>query len=220
MNSMPQRDKAGIRIIVADDHPIVRAGLREIIARERDMSIAAEAQTSQEVFEALARHPADVLILDVMMPGRGGMEVVKLLRQERPELPVLILSVFPEDQLAVRALRAGAAGYLTKDSATAELVGAIRKVVGGGKYVSPSVAEKLARELSGNLGQAPHEKLSDREYQILRMIVKGRTVSDIAEELALSVKTISTYRTRMMEKLNVKTTADLVRYALAERLVE
>jgi two-component system, NarL family, invasion response regulator UvrY len=217
---MAQRDKPGIRIIVADDHPIVRAGLREIIARERDMSIAAEAQTSQEVFEALARQPADVLILDVMMPGRGGMEVVKLLRQERPELPVLILSVFPEDQLAVRALRAGAAGYLTKDSATAELVGAIRKVVGGGKYVSPSVAEKLARELSGHAGQAPHDKLSDREYQILRMIVKGKTVGDIAEELALSVKTISTYRTRMMEKLNVKTTADLVRYALAERLVE
>lgn len=217
---MPQRDKGGIRIIVADDHPIVRAGLREIIARERDMSIAAEAQTSQEVFEALARHHADVLILDVMMPGRGGMEVVKLLRQERPDLPVLMLSVFPEDQLAVRALRAGAAGYLTKDSATGELVGAIRKVVGGGRYVSPLVAEKLARELSGHAGQAPHDKLSDREYQILRMIVKGRTVSDIAEELALSVKTISTYRTRMMEKLNVKTTADLVRYALAERLVE
>lgn len=217
---MPQRDKGGIRIIVADDHPIVRAGLREIIARERDMSIAAEAQTSQEVFEALARHHADVLILDVMMPGRGGMEVVKLLRQERPDLPVLMLSVFPEDQLAVRALRAGAAGYLTKDSATGELVGAIRKVVGGGRYVSPLVAEKLARELSGHAGQAPHDKLSDREYQILRMIVKGRTVSDIAEELALSVKTISTYRTRMMEKLNVRTTADLVRYALAERLVE
>lgn len=218
---MAPRDKAGIRILIADDHPIVRAGLREIIARERDMSIAAEAQTSQEVFEALARQAADVLILDVMMPGRGGMEVVKLLRQERPELPVLILSVFPEDQLAVRALRAGAAGYLTKDSATAELVGAIRKVVGGGKYVSPSVAEKLARELSGGTaGQAPHDKLSDREYQILRMIVKGKTVSDIAEELALSVKTISTYRTRMMEKLNVRTTADLVRYALAERLVE
>lgn len=217
---MAQRDKPGIKIVVADDHPIVRAGLREIIARERDMAIVAEAQTSQEVFEALSRQHADVLILDVMMPGRGGMEVMKLLKQERPDLPVLILSVFPEDQLAVRALRAGAAGYLTKKSATAELVGAIRKVVGGGRYVSQTVAETLARELSGGAARAPHEKLSDREYQILRMIVKGRTVSDIAEELTLSVKTISTYRTRLMEKLNVKTTADLVRYALAERLVE
>lgn len=215
---MAQREKT-IRIIMADDHPIVRVGLREIIGRERDMTVVAEAQTSQEVFDALARRPADVVILDVMMPGRGGMEVVKLLRQERPDLPVLILSVFPEDQLAIRALRAGAAGYLTKDSAAAELIGAIRKVVGGGRYVSPAMAEKLARELGG-AGQAPHEKLSDREYQILRMIVGGRTVTDIADELALSVKTVSTYRKRLMEKLNVRTTADLVRYALAERLVE
>lgn len=216
---MSQRDKTSIRIVIADDHPIVRAGLREIIGQERDMSIAAEAETSQDVFDVLARKPADVLILDVMMPGRGGMEVVKQLREERPGLPVLILSVFPEDQLAVRALRAGAAGYLTKESVPAELVGAIRKVFAGGRYVSPLVAEKLARELSGS-AQAPHERLSDREYQILRMIVRGQTVGDIADELSLSVKTISTYRARLMEKLGVKTTADLVRYALAERLVE
>jgi two-component system, NarL family, invasion response regulator UvrY len=216
---MADRKHHDIRVVIADDHPIVRAGLRGIISRERDMAIAGEAETSQDVFDVLARRHADVLILDVMMPGRGGMEVVKMLRQQRPELPVLVLSVFPEDQLAVRALRAGAAGYLTKDSATTELVNAIRKVVGGGRYVSPPVAEKLARELAGG-AQAPHDKLSDREYQILRMIVKGRTVGEIAEELALSVKTISTYRTRLMEKLNVKTTVDLVRYAIAEGLVD
>lgn len=217
---MAQRDKKGIRILMADDHPIVRAGLREIIAREKDMYVAAEAQTSQEVFDVLERQTVDVLILDVMMPGRGGMEVMKLLKQERPTLPVLVLSVFPEDQLAVRALRAGAAGYLTKDSAVGELVGAIRKVVGGGRYVSSAVGERLAREVGRGVVGALHEKLSDREYQILGMLVKGRTVSEIAEDLALSVKTISTYRARLMEKLDVKTTADLIRYALAERLVE
>lgn len=216
---MTRRTKPGIRIVIADDHPIVRAGLREIIAGEPDMAIEGEAHTSQEALELVRKERADVLVLDVKMPGRGGMEVVKLLRDEMPNLPVLMLSVYPEDQLAVRALKAGAAGYLTKESAPAELVGAIRKVVGGGRYVSAAMAEKLARDVSG-AGQAPHEKLSDREYQILRMIVRGRTVTEIADELALSVKTISTYRARMMEKLNVKTTADLVRYALAEHLVD
>jgi two-component system invasion response regulator UvrY len=208
-----------IRIVVADDHPIVRAGLREIIGRETDMTIASEAQTSQEALDIVRRQSADVLILDVMMPGRGGIEVLKQLHQEMPDLPVLILSVHPEDQLAVRALRAGAAGYLTKDSAPAELVGAIRKVVGGGKYVSPKMAERLAEELVGG-AQAPHERLSDREHQILKMIANGRTLTEIAEELALSVKTISTYRSRIMEKLNVKTTVDLVRYVLSARLID
>jgi two-component system invasion response regulator UvrY len=208
-----------IRIVVADDHPIVRAGLREIIGRETDMTIASEAQTSQEALDIVRRQSADVLILDVMMPGRGGIEVLKQLHQEMPDLPVLILSVHPEDQLAVRALRAGAAGYLTKDSAPAELVGAIRKVVGGGKYVSPKMAERLAEELVGG-AQAPHERLSDREHQILKMIANGRTLTEIADELALSVKTISTYRSRIMEKLNVKTTVDLVRYVLSARLID
>jgi two-component system, NarL family, invasion response regulator UvrY len=216
---MTRRTKPGIRIVIADDHPIVRAGLREIIAGEPDMAIEGEAETSQEALELVRKEHADVLVLDVKMPGRGGMEVVKLLRDEMPNLPVLMLSVYPEDQLAVRALKAGAAGYLTKESAPAELVGAIRKVVGGGRYVSAAMAEKLARDVSGG-DRPPHEKLSDREYQILRMIVRGRTVTEIADELALSVKTISTYRARLMEKLNVKTTADLVRYALAEHLVD
>lgn len=212
-----QRTKP-IRIVIADDHPIVRAGLRQIISLEPDMTVVGEAETSQQVLDVLGQTTADVLILDVMMPGRGGMEVVKVLRQQTPALPVLVLSVFSEDQLAVRALRAGAAGYLAKDSAGAELVGAIRKVVGGGKYVTPSVAERLARDLLGD-GRAPHETLSDREYQILGMIAKGRTITDIAADLALSVKTVSTYRTRLMEKLNVRTTAELIRYALEEGLI-
>jgi two-component system, NarL family, invasion response regulator UvrY len=160
-----------------------------------------------------------VLVLDVSMPGRGGLEILKDVKQERPKLPVLILSMHPEDQYAVRALKAGAAGYLNKDSAPEELVKAVRKVVGGGRYVSANVAEKLAYDLTSDTGRAPHETLSDREFQVLCMIASGKSVTDIAEELALSVKTVSTYRARILEKMGMRNNAELTHYAIQNRLV-
>jgi DNA-binding NarL/FixJ family response regulator len=208
-----------IKALVADDHAIVRRGLMQILAEHADMSVVGEAQDAPQLF-ALARAQAwDVAILDVSMPGRGGLEVLKELKSEFPTRPVLILSVHPEDQYAVRALKAGAAGYLSKDSAPSELVNAIRKAMQGGKYVSPALAEKLAFNLAPNADRLPHETLSDREFQVLCAIASGQTVSEIAEQMSLSVKTISTYRARLLEKMNLKNNAELTHYAIQHRLV-
>lgn len=208
-----------IRILIADDHAVVRRGLRQVLADERDMTVVGEAQNSQELLLLTRRHPCDVIVLDISMPGRNGLDVLKDLRRECPRTAVLVLSMHPEDQYAVQSFRAGASGYLTKESAPEELVGAIRKAVGGGRYVSASLAEKLAVDLSADHGGALHEALSTREFQILCMIASGKSATDIGNELALSVKTIGTYRTRILEKMAMKSNAELIRYAIHNKLV-
>jgi DNA-binding NarL/FixJ family response regulator len=209
-----------IRVIIADDHAAVRRGVKDILADEADMEIGAEASTSQELLELVRKQAWDAVVLDISLPGRSGLEVLSELKQERPSLPVLVHTMHAEDQFAVRALRAGAAGYLTKDSPPTELVKALRKIVAGGKYVGQSLAEKLAVNVDANIDRAPHEALSDREFQILRLLASGKTVSAIADELSLSVKTISTYRSRILGKMKMKNNAELMRYALQQKVVE
>ena len=209
-----------IKILIADDHPIVRQGLKQILSEEPDMTVLGEAQNSQEVLELVRKQDWDIVILDITMPGRGGIDVLKELKHERPKLPVLMLSVHPEDQYAVRALKAHASGYMTKDSAPEELVKAIRKILRGGKYISSTLAEKLAFDLETETEKPLHETLSDREYQVLLMIASGKTVSEIAEELSLSVKTIDTYRARILEKMKMKNNAELTHYAIKNGLVD
>jgi len=209
-----------LKILIADDHPIVRQGLKQILSEEPDMGTFGEAQNCQEVLELVRKQDWDIVVLDITMPGRGGLDVLKELKHEHPKLPVLMLSVHSEDQYAVRALKAHASGYLTKDSAPEELLNAIRKILRGGKYVSPSLAEKLAFDLETETEKPLHETLSDREYQVMLMIASGKTVSQIAVELSLSVKTIDTYRTRILEKMKMKTNAELMHYVIKNKLVE
>jgi DNA-binding NarL/FixJ family response regulator len=209
-----------IRLLVADDHAIVRRGLRQIVAEAPDLSVAGEAATADEVLARVEERSWDVVILDLSLPGGNGLDLLGEVKRRRPDLPVLILTVHSEEQYAVRALRAGAAGYLTKESAPEQLVEAVRKVVRGGKYVSPAVAERLAFTLGRDVDRPPHEALSDREYQVLRMVASGKTVSEIAEALSLSVKTVSTYRSRILEKMEMKTNAELTHYAIKNRLVD
>lgn len=208
-----------LRVLVADDHAIVRQGLKMILTEEFSSLIFGEAQNGHELLAQLQKGQWDIVVLDITMPGRSGLDVLKELRQLYPKLPVLVLSMHPEDQFAVRMLKAGASGYLTKENVPEEVVKAIRKVIGGGRYVSASLAEKLAFDLQINLEKAPHEALSDREYQVLCMIASGKTVKEIGCELALSIKTISTYRTRILDKLNMKTNAELTHYAVKNNLV-
>jgi len=208
-----------LKILIADDHAIVRQGLKQIVTETPDMIVAGEASNGQELLNKIKENDYDVVVLDITMPGRNGMDVLRQLRSERSGLPVLMLSIHPEEQYALRALRAGASGYLTKESAPDELVVAIRKVSRGGKYISSSLAEKLAFELDVGREQAPHETLSDREYQVMCMIASGKTVMEIAQELSLSEKTISTYRSRILEKMKMKNNAELTYYAIKNQLV-
>lgn len=203
-----------IRVLIADDHPIVRKGLRELVAGEPDMAVAAESGNGLEVVRLIETEPFDVVLLDISMPGMSGLEI---LQRIRPNLPILVLSGFPETELAVRTLRAGASGYLNKEMAPEELVAAIRLVNGGRKYVSPAVAELLASSVSRG-GATPHDLLSDREYQVMVLLAKGRTVSEIAAEISLSVKTISTYRARVLEKMDLRNNAELMLYAIRNNL--
>ena len=209
-----------LKILIADDHAIVRQGLKQIVTETRDMIVAGEASNGQELLNKINEDDYDVLVLDITMPGRNGIDVLRQLRAEKPGLPILILSIHPEEQYALRALKAGASGYLTKESAPDELVVAIRKVSSGGKYISASLAEKLAFEFGAGREQAPHETLSDREHQVLCMIASGKTVMDIAQELSLSEKTISTYRSRILEKMKMKNNAELTYYAIKNQLVD
>jgi DNA-binding NarL/FixJ family response regulator len=202
-----------IRLLIADDHPIVREGLRRIAADQPGIAVVAEAQNAHEVLARMSQAPVDVVLLDVSMPGPGFIEVLQQVRRDHPSVKVLVLSVYPEDQWAVRALRAGAAGYLTKDHSPEQLVDAIRRVYRGGKYVSATLAEKLATGLELGGGAALHETLSDREFEVLRGLGAGLSVKDIAARLNLSSKTVSTYRSRILEKMQLRTNADLVRYA-------
>ncbi len=209
-----------IRVVVVDDHAVVREGLKRIISENPGMAVTGEAGDGHEALKLVRGGACDIVLLDITMPNKSGLDVLKELRTEVPRLPVLVLSMHSEDQYAVRVLRAGAAGYLTKESAPAKLVQAIRKVVRGGKYVSPTLAEKLVSDLGTDTDRPPHEILSDREYQVLCLIASGKTVSEIGAELALSVKTISTYRVRILEKLRMKNNAEITRYAIKERLVD
>jgi two-component system invasion response regulator UvrY len=209
-----------IKILIADDHVLIREGLRKILKEAPDMSVVSEAQNAREVFERLKEDNPDVVVLDISLPGKSGLEILKDLKQEKPDLPVLILSMHPEDRFAVRALKAGAAGYVTKESAAQDLIKAIRKVVQGRKYVSASLAEKLAFDLESSTGKPLHESLSDREYQVLCMIAAGKTVKEISGELFLSISTVNTYRARILEKMGMKTDADLIRYSIENQLID
>lgn len=209
-----------IRVLIADDHAILRRGLKEILMRELEGAVCGEAQNTQEVLSQVRSQAWDLVILDVTMPGRSGLDVLAELKERRPKVPVLVLSMHPEDQYAKRVLKAGASGYMNKESAPEELIKAIRKVLAGGRYVSAALAEKLAVSLGAEGGQPLHERLSDRELEVLRMMGLGKTISQIAEELHLSVTTVSTYRARILEKMNMKTTAELIHYAVRSGLVE
>ncbi len=208
-----------IRIFIADDHPIVRQGLRRIVEADPGMVISGEADAAAALLAGLETKATDLVLLDVSMPGGLFLETLKELRTRHPTIRVLALSVHPEDEWAVRALRAGASGYLTKDHSPEQLLEAIRRVYRGGKYVSPSLAERLASQLDGGGQRAPHELLSDREFEVMRRLGSGLTISQIASELALSAKTVSTYRARILEKMAVATNADLVRYAARHGLI-
>jgi len=209
-----------IRVLIADDHAIVRRGLIEILLRELKDSVCGEAENAQQVLAQVQSHSWDLVILDVSMPGRSGVDVLTDLKIAKPKLPVLVLSMHPEDQYGKRVLKAGASGYMNKNSAPEELIKAIRKVLAGGRYVSQALAEKLALDLSEKHVQFPHESLSNREFEVLRMIASGKTVSQIADGLHLSVATISTYRARILEKMNMTTNAELMHYAFRNHLVD
>jgi two-component system invasion response regulator UvrY len=209
-----------IRVLVADDHAVVRRGVLQILAEAPDIVVTGEAASGQQVLQAVRENDYDVLVLDIAMPDGGGLEILKQLGGLEPGLRVLILSMYPEKQYAVRALKAGAAGYLTKESAPGELIAAIRHVAQGGKYITRTLGEVLAAELGGRTQPEPHTALSDREYEVMSRLAAGKTVSEIAGELSLSVKTISTYRARILEKLGLETTAEIIRYALERGLVE
>jgi two-component system, NarL family, invasion response regulator UvrY len=219
-----ERDAAStgsmIRILIADDHAIVRAGLKQFIADQADMEVAAEASTGAEAIAAVRARDFDVVLLDISMPDKNGIDTLKTLKHVKPELPVLMLSAYAEDQYAVNLLRAGAAGYLNKEAASTQLVGAIRTVVHGRKYVSPSLAQILADGVSGDADRPLHAELSQREFQIFCKLAAGAAVSKIADELNLSVKTVSTYRTRILEKMAMKSNADLTYYAIKNGLIE
>lgn len=208
-----------IRILIVDDHAIVRRGLRDLLADEFPGAVFGEAGDARQAMEKLGKQKWDLVLLDIGLPGKNGLDLLKEVAEQWSKLPILVLSVHPEDQFAVRALKAGAGGYLTKESAPEELVKAVRKVLAGGRYVSAPLAEKLALNVRKDFTKTPHEMLSDREYEIMCAIGSGKTVTEIAVTLSLSVKTISTYRTRILEKLGLKNSAEIARYAIRNGLV-
>ena len=209
-----------IRIVLADDHTIVREGLKQILAGAEDFEVIDEARDGHEVMARVRELEFDVLLLDMSMPGKSGMDLIKQVKTEKPRLRILVLSMHQEHQYAVRAVKAGASGYLTKESASTLLVSAIRKVAGGGAFISPEVAEQLALGAMPHSDGPPHNTLSDREYQIFRLLVSGKTVTDIAAQLNLSDKTVSTHKARLLEKLNISNQTELVHYALRHRLID
>jgi len=207
-----------IRVIIVDDHPVVRRGLKQIIAAEQEMQVVGEAENAREALHVIRQTACDAVILDITLPDGSGLDVLSRLKSERPTLPVLIMSIHDEEPYALRVLKAGASGYLMKDSLPEELIKAIRKIASGGKYISPSLAERLALELASP-EKSPHEKLSDREFQILCLIASGKSLKEIGEALCISDKTVSSYRSRILEKMKMSTNADLTRYALEQHLV-
>jgi two-component system invasion response regulator UvrY len=215
-----QQMRQSYRVLVADDHPIVLEGIKQVLGETSDIVIGGDARTGEEVLSKVRQGGWDVVVLDFRMPGLHGLDLLRQIKRDNPNLPVLILSMHAEDQFAVRLLKEGASGYITKESAPGELVKAIRKVCAGGKYISAQLAEMLAENLTLPQDQPPHHALSGREHEVLCRIGEGHSVTEIAEALALSVKTVSTYRTRVLDKMRLKSSADLIRYALQHRLVE
>lgn len=209
-----------IRIVVADDHTIVREGLKQVLSAASGLSVVGEAQNGHEVLQRVRELEFDVLLLDLSMPGKSGIELIKQVRAEKPKLRIMVLSMHQEPQYAVRAIRAGASGYLTKESASAQLVSAIRKVAGGGAFITDAVAEQLALGAMPQTDGPPHHVLSDREFQVFRLLVAGKTVSELAEQLNLSVKTVSTHKARIMQKMNMSNPTELIRYAIHHRLID
>jgi len=209
-----------IRVVLADDHGILREGLKQLLASDGGFEVVGEARDGHEVMQRVRELEFEILVLDMSMPGRSGIELIKLVKAEKPRLRVLVLSMHEEHQYAVRAIRAGASGYLTKEAASSRLVAAMKKVASGGAYISEAVAEQLALgNMPGSKGE-PHEALSDREFQVFRLVAEGKSVADIAERLTLSVKTVSTHKSNILQKMGLATTGELIRYALAHRLVE
>ena len=209
-----------MRILIADDHAVVRHGIRRILADEFSGVVFGEAGTTQDAIAQLWDHNWDVIILDISMPGRSGMDVLAETRKRQSKTPVLVLSMHPEDQFAMRVLKSGAAGYMTKETAPEALIDAVKKVIAGGRYVSPTLGERMASFIGLDFESPPHEALSNREFQVLRMIASGMTVGEVGKELDLSVKTVSTYRSRILEKMVMRTNAELTHYAIQNRLVE
>jgi two-component system invasion response regulator UvrY len=209
-----------IRILIADDHAIVRQGLKQIVSESPGMVVAGEAANGEEAVALARKLSYDIAIVDIAMPGRGGLDILKDLKSARPSAKIIILSMYPEEQYAIRSLRDGASAYLTKANATEELVHAIQAVAAGRRYITPSVAERLASYVEQDTERLPHESLSDRELQVFLLLGSGKTVTDIARELSLSVKTVSTYRTRILEKMRMSSNALLIRYAIQHKLVE
>jgi DNA-binding NarL/FixJ family response regulator len=209
-----------IRVVIADDHTIVREGLKQLLTAAGDLEVVAEAVDGHQVLDCARKVDFDVLVLDMSMPGKSGMELIRQLKAEAPRIRIVVLTMHHENQYAVRAIKAGASGYVTKDSASAQLVQALRKVATGGAFISAEVAEQLARQAQGVAAAAPHEMLSDREFQVLRLLTAGISLTEIGEQLHLSVKTISTHKARIMDKLGVSNQAELIRYALAHGLAE
>lgn len=209
-----------IKILIADDHAIVREGLKQIVAEEIDLIVAGEAENTYELMKLLKNHSWDIVVLDINMPGKNGLEALKDIKQIYPNLPVLILSMFSEDQYGLRAIKAGASGYLKKVSAPTELVNAIRKIVSGRKYINQQLAEKLADNLNTGKKESPHEKLSDREYQIMCSIASGKSAEEIAQDLSISINTVYSYRNRILEKMSMKSNVELTRYAIQNNLIE
>lgn len=208
-----------LRILIADDHAVVRKGLRQILTEEFLAAHIVDVADADELFNRVLKDPWDIVITDISMPGRSGLEVLQQIREHYPKLPVLVLSVHPEDQYAIRVMRAGASGYLNKESASEELVKAVHRVLLGKKYITPELAEKLAETLDQDAERLPHENLSDREFEVMRQLAAGGSVSEIAERLLLSPTTVSTYRARILTKMNAKTNADLTRYAMEHKLL-
>jgi two-component system invasion response regulator UvrY len=208
-----------LRILIADDHAVVRKGLRQILTEEFLAAHIVDVPDADELFNRVLKEEWDIIITDISMPGRSGLEILQQIREHYPKLPVLVLSVHPEDQYAIRVMRAGASGYLNKESASEELVKAVHRVLLGKKYITPELAEKLADTLDQDAERLPHEYLSDREFEVMRQLASGASVSEIAERLSLSPTTVSTYRARILTKMNAKTNADLIRYAIDHKLL-
>jgi two-component system, NarL family, invasion response regulator UvrY len=214
-----KQETGKIKVIIADDHPLFRRGLKQAFSETPDIEVVDEAETGEELLEKVQGMDLNIALLDISLPGKGGLEILKQLRDDRPKLPVLILTVYPEEHYAVRFFKAGASGFITKESSTDEIYTAVRKVAGGGKYASPEITEKLAFDFSKS-DRPAHERLSDREHQVFLMLAGGDSPTEIGKELSLSVKTISTHRSRILEKMQMKKNAELIHYAISQRLIE
>jgi|SRR5437867_531431 len=217
---LPGSSDPALRILLVDDHTIIRDGLKQILSRDFPQALFGEARNAREALSLIEKTRWNVILLDITMPGQSGLDVLKQIKSVQPEAQVLVVTMHPEDQYATRVLKAGASGYLTKETASEEVVNALTKILAGGKYASAAFSQTLISHLANPMPTAPHETLSDREYQVLRMLAAGKGSKEIGSDLGLSVKTISTYRTRVLKKLNLKTSADIIRYAMREKLVE